>query len=734
MIQGNILIIILCFSLFGCQSGSKTTMVQISFDDKVEPVAFAVRELEISLAENGYSISLDKSNGKDAIQIRFHIDSRLAEEGYEIIRNGKDILVAGGDAIGLMYAGLEMSDYVALGRKLHMIERLSDKPYLKKRGIKFNIPLDARTPSYDDTGDAAQNNIATVWELDFWEQFLDKMAKDRYNLLTLWSLHPYPSWVKVPEYPEVALNNVCRYTGHIDNTTNMKWIGEDIYNPDNLEVIKVMTIDEKIAFWQKVFQHAEDRGIEVHIFHWNVFVHGTQEKHGITWNQDNPITVDYMRQSVKNFLLTYPTIRGIGVTSGEHINRNLTGEYATENWMWLTYGKGIMDAKEINPDLDIRFIFRRHWSNLDRIMEAFKDYSGEFETSFKYSRARMYSSTSPPWFDKMYREEVEAKGIKCWLNVRNDDIFTFRWGDPEYAKEYIKNMPYDLIPGFYWGPDGYVYGREFISKNPRKPRQLEMEKHWYKFMIWGRTSYNPDLKPAFFKDQLMLRFPGVDSDLLYNTWKATSEIISWVDKIHFRQNDALFAPEGCFGKYGADKGFHDINNFIRTGAMPLQGVISIADYVQDREQEGLTPFDVADRLLIAAEVLLKGASNINPGANLELQETLGDCEALAYLGRYYAMKIKGATFTALYRIAGKESFKTDAIEALMQAVEEWKEYASAAKKFYHPQLYARTQMLDWDEVLDFVKLDVELARSAQHGEPVRVQDDNFLWDRDRERI
>jgi len=709
-------------------------MVQISFDDKVEPVAFAVRELEISLAENGYSISLDKSNGKDAIQIRFHIDSRLAEEGYEIIRNGKDILVAGGDAIGLMYAGLEMSDYVALGRKLHMIERLSDKPYLKKRGIKFNIPLDARTPSYDDTGDAAQNNIATVWELDFWEQFLDKMAKDRYNLLTLWSLHPYPSWVKVPEYPEVALNNVCRYTGHIDNTTNMKWIGEDIYNPDNLEVIKVMTIDEKIAFWQKVFQHAEDRGIEVHIFHWNVFVHGTQEKHGITWNQDNPITVDYMRQSVKNFLLTYPTIRGIGVTSGEHINRNLTGEYATENWMWLTYGKGIMDAKEINPDLDIRFIFRRHWSNLDRIMEAFKDYSGEFETSFKYSRARMYSSTSPPWFDKMYREEVEAKGIKCWLNVRNDDIFTFRWGDPEYAKEYIKNMPYDLIPGFYWGPDGFVYGREFISKYPRKPRQLEMEKHWYKFMIWGRTSYNPDLKPAFFKDQLMLRFPGVDSDLLYNTWKATSEIISWVDKIHFRQNDALFAPEGCFGKYGADKGFHDINNYIRTGAMPLQGVISIADYVQDREQEGLTPFDVADRLLIAAEVLLKGASNINPGANLELQETLGDCEALAYLGRYYAMKIKGATFTALYRIAGKESFKTDAIEALMQAVEEWKEYASAAKKFYHPQLYARTQMLDWDEVLDFVKLDVELARSAQHGEPVRVQDDNFLWDRDRERI
>ena len=734
MATRHLFIVVLCTLLAGCTMQGNRKSVHLSYNSELARVVFAVSELNKALETTGFSSIVNQDVRENSIQVSFSIDSSLEEEAFSIVQNGNSIAISGGDATGLMYAGLELADYIKLGQRLSKLGTISETPYLKKRGIKFNIPLDARTPSYDDTGDAAQQNIATMWEFDFWEQFLDNMARNRYNLLTLWSLHPYPSMVKVPEYPDVALDNVCRYNGKIDHETDMKWKGEDIYNPEMLEVIKEMTIDEKIVFWQKVFQYAEDRGIDVHMFHWNVFVHGTQEKHGITWNQDNPITVDYIRQSVKAFLLTYPTVKGIGVTSGEHINRNLTGEYATENWMWLTYGCGVMDAKAINPDIDVRFIFRRHWSNLDRILEAFKDYDGKFETSFKYSRARMFSSVSPPWFDKMFRREVEERGLKCWLNVRNDDIFTFRWGDPDYAKTYIKNMPYDLIPGFYWGPDGYVYGREFISKNPQTPRQLEIDKHWYTFMIWGRASYNPNLDAQFFKDQLSLKFPGVNAELLFNTWKATSDIISLTDKIHFRQNDALFAPEGCFGKYGADKGFHDVNNFIRTGSMPLQDLVSIADYAHNQTLEGITPFQLADSLDMAAEILLKGVQKIKAGSNMELKETLGDLEALAYLGKYYAMKVRGATYTAMFRVSGNESLKTNAISALEQAVNYWVAYAKIANTYYHPQLYARTQMLNWDEMLEFVKKDVDIAREAKHGDRVKVEDDNFLWDRDAERI
>jgi len=39
--------------------------------------------------------------------------------------------------------------------------------------------------------------------------------------------------------------------------------------------------------------------------------------------------------------------------------------------------------------------------------------------------------------------------------------------------------------GYYYGSDGYVWGREFLSTEPQTPRQLDMDKHWYHWMLWG---------------------------------------------------------------------------------------------------------------------------------------------------------------------------------------------------------------------------------------------------------
>ena len=64
------------------------------------------------------------------------------------------------------------------------------------------------TTTTSDVCDAAQHNIAQMWSFDFWREALDELARQRFNVLTLWSLHPFPSMVKVPDYPEVALNDV----------------------------------------------------------------------------------------------------------------------------------------------------------------------------------------------------------------------------------------------------------------------------------------------------------------------------------------------------------------------------------------------------------------------------------------------------------------------------------------------------------------------------------------------
>ncbi len=712
-------LILLTSSCFG-----KSKSVDLIYDKSMPQLQFAIDELK----KAGQASGLDFSANTDMNLVKFELDRSLGKEEYQISRKGKSLLVSGGDTNGLMYAGLELAENIQDGKDLLQIDNLRGKPYMPYRGIKFNFPLDARTPSYDDTGDAAQNNILTMWNFDFWKNYLDNMARYRYNLLTLWNLHPYPSMVKVPGYEDVALNDVCIYTNPITAKFDRDWGGEYIQNPKFLKVIKKMTIDEKIAFWKKVFQYAMDRGIDVHMYHWNVYVMNALGKHGITGKQDNQETIDYTRESVKQFLLTYPNVKGIGVTAGEHIINNLKGPYSIENWMWLTFGKAVKEAQAIKPEINPIFVFRQHQSDMSLIADAFKDYGKPLDTEFKYSRARMFSSTTPPWFDHIYREQVEKYKVKIWMNLRNDDILNFRWGNPEYANAYIRNMPRELMSGYFWGPDGYIYGADFNSKNPEGLPKYEIDKQWYLFMIFGRAGYNPNLPETFYVTRIKARFPGVNARLLYDTWKSTSDLISWVDKIHFRQNDSEFITEGCFDI----KKFHDVDNFCRMPCMPEQGVSSIGDFVLKGKVEGeLTPFDVARKLEQASLNLLSGASKIKAGDNKELAHTLGDLIALGHLAEYYSHKIKGAVNLSLYRLSGEEKNRTTAISELEQAVGSWKNYAKTATANYKPQLLARTQTLDWDALIPFVEEDVNIARRAQKGEPVEVSGSNILWRLDR---
>ena len=59
-----------------------------------------------------------------------------------------------------------------------------------------------------------------------------------------------------------------------------------------------MTMDEKISFWRQVMQHARDRGIDVYVFTWNIFVKGTENsRYGLTTSPANATTKDWMRRA-----------------------------------------------------------------------------------------------------------------------------------------------------------------------------------------------------------------------------------------------------------------------------------------------------------------------------------------------------------------------------------------------------------------------------------------------------
>jgi len=74
--------------------------------------------------------------------------------------------------------------------------------------------------------------------------------------------------------------------------------------------------------------------------------------------------VAYFRASVRELVLTYPDLDGIGITAGEQMKPDSKGK---EQWLWQTYGQGIMDARRLSPERKVRLIHRFHMTGLEEI-------------------------------------------------------------------------------------------------------------------------------------------------------------------------------------------------------------------------------------------------------------------------------------------------------------------------------------------------------------------------------
>ncbi len=629
-----------------------------------------------------------------------------APQSYAIRRAGNTYAVLGADAAGAMYGGLDLAEAVRL-KTLDKLAASDHTPHIARRGFKFNIPLDARTPSYSDNSDSAQQNIPEMWSFDFWREMIDEMARQRYNVLSLWNLHPFPSMVKVPEYPDVALDDVKRTTILLDDTYSHN--GTDMVRPamlDHLETVKRISIADKIQFWRDVMQYAHDRGIETYVITWNVFTFGAEGKYGITSDQSNKTTIDYFRKSVRQMVLTYPLLAGIGVTAGENMKKP-SDEKSKEDWLWQAYGEGVSDALKQQPGRKFRMIHRYHMSALGPIREAWKNYPGAFDLSYKYSVAHMYSMPNPP-FAKSSLAEL-SKDLRMWMTVRNDDIYSFRWADPEFARAYIRNLPGpDKLAGYYMGPDGYIWGREFLSRDPETPHELVTKKQWMSFMLWGRLSYEPALPDALFERTLAVRFPETNANQLMMAWASASKIIPQITRFFWGDIDLKWFPEACLS-HPRFKGFFTVKHFVEGETMPESGIVNIRTY-RDRTKAGqpaggITPLEVATALATYADDSDRMSASLRRSAtNKELRNTLADMEAMSHLGRYYSEKIRGAVDLAMGR-------KDGAVTHLEAALTHWRKYALTYSAQYKPQLLNRVGFVDIDALTAKVAQDIDIAKN-----------------------
>ena len=158
------------------------------------PEKFAGDEIRREAAACGMTVvNPDEKAPADAIRITLAVgapDAKAVAQSYGIrVQNEpgqRTITVRGADASGAMYGGLDVAEAIRTGT-LDTLKDSDHTPHIAKRGIKFNLPLDVRTPTYNkgEWPDSERLNVGEMWSMDFWRETFDDMARHRYNLISL---------------------------------------------------------------------------------------------------------------------------------------------------------------------------------------------------------------------------------------------------------------------------------------------------------------------------------------------------------------------------------------------------------------------------------------------------------------------------------------------------------------------------------------------------------------------
>ncbi len=687
-------------------------------------VQFAKAELEADVSgltiADGWTVELSA------------IDETLGAESYQIAVKDKTITVTGGDASGLMYGGLSLAEQISFAGDLAGIQDTKVSPTVLNRGIKFNIPLDMRTPSYTDAGDAAQLNIENMWDMDFWKTELDELARNRFNTLSIWNLNPFPSMLKLADYPDIALNDVWKTTLPFDgsyNGTATNMVREEHWA--NYEVVKTMTIDEKIEFWREVMAYAKDRGIRFYVFTWNIYTYGEQGKYDITNDSDSEATRAYYRACAKAMVETYPDLAGIGVTAGENMKWEEGDEEKNETWLWETYGLGINDALKEDPERDFTLVHRMHLTDFEMSDRIWKDFLGTLDYSDKYSFAHMHSTTTPHFADETLSLLPENR--RLWLEVRWDDMYYARWGDYSFIRDYVAGMPDESkLRGFFFGPDGYIFGRDYTSLDEEERGRLHIEKCWYEYALLGRLAYDPTLPEDYFINLMAKRWEKAaskeDIEKLFKAMDTAGEIVPLTARYFWINTDAYY-PEMCLTNKTAF-GFITVKLWANAkNALEGGGVMCMPDYV-DAVQAGQEKFDLItppqviemltkwseETMTLVNEILANEPETFESLAQREFYSTVKDQRLQAEMGFYYAEKTAAALDLRMYNATSDKAYQESAVARLEKAVTLWTTYAEDFAARYEPQLMGRLQLApDPMALIPDVEADIKLANRWRPG-------------------
>lgn len=690
--------------------------VFIQYDAASVQANYAARQLQTTLEREHHTVVTPPVTG--AYRVVFSLEpGKLPPQAFTVTPNRSVLTIAGGDGRGLIYGAFAVAEQLDKHTPLKSLRRVSERPRVAFRAIKFDLPWE----SYRASG-ALDQHLSTVRDIRYWNAFLDMLARNRFNAITLSNLDPWPYMVRTRGFPEASPFNEQQF-------------------------------EEWRRLHQAIFRLAKERGIDTYLLPFNIFVSkefAAAHKVGLqstyprynTKGDTSPIIRDYIRASVSQVLTEYPDLTGLGINLGEGMG-DMTAEERI-GWVNDTYLAAIRDAKRpVKLMWSVNSVETKEWHrssddpNVDerRLRAAIEkiDYvDGPIMMNLKFNWSHALST---PKLAQIHGGKVGStyftplpRNYKISWIARNEDVFALRWGVPSFVRQHVlTNGTAPYVGGYTVGSETYIPALDYFTAADHHPQwTYAFERQWLFYMLWGRLLYDPSTPDTVFSDEFTRRY-GTKGGNLLKAYELASATPLKLASLFYSQWDHTLYSEGMLWLNGRTM------RYIGAEALIAQKVldpdyIGIADYLAAKRAgeafpaSRITPPMLADRLAANCRAALRLVDGIDPGNDQALAYEIADIRTWAHLGLHLAAKIRGATALQTYRTGGGQAAKDQAVTELKTALAEWDETIAITEPIYKPMLLTHftgqssavnpDAEFHWKSLRSEVAADVQVALSA----------------------
>ncbi|TBN03697.1 hypothetical protein EYD45_09270 [Hyunsoonleella flava] len=707
------------------------------------PVDFGKREFFKALREAGLRISvlseLDEVSHESFVIIGTLNDSlisNLLKDNTNILNASAEsvfyekvdvnkytaLIIGGSDSKGLMYALTEMSEQIK-DKGLSVLEKLQstlESPENKVRGLDRFIK--------------DENDDNWFFSEEFWQYYIQQLAKNRFNRLTLitgyndgkkedFMIPVYPYFFQVPGFQKTKIKKNLKKSPQ-DYLSQLRRIGE-------------ISHDYGLEFVFGIWGHGRSEGL----------VEGLA-KSDIEYTQ-------YCSKGMQELLKRVPEIDGIQLRVNYESGIGGFGNTADEFWKEIIYAIGKANSnRNGNLFLDIR---------AKGLTPKIRKWATETEIDFSVTSKYTWEGVGLPYHPLQMRkaeldlinnfDKRQRYGYADFLNESRNFDFIYRlwgigtkrmftWADPDYAKRFSHSSSFGKGKGFQVTPPMARKSNTWslITNESKVYYKWEDERYWAWYLLFGRLGYSTDTNPEVWQRTFKQHY-GNAYPFVLDAYSAAGKVLPLITSSHLTNHPANYnwaemdSGGALFTAHNANWLHKEKERTYQSAEPGDPGMFySIQDYVKDVLNENIqpkiTPIQLADYYNKLADEILENLSKVKLGvipeeSQKEFQTNIIDLKITAALSTYHAEKVIASMNFVFYQETEDEAYLHLSIQHLKKAKSHWETIVNLTSKIYHTAPFFLHDNGTWKDRLTEIEKDLESLVKIQ-GKSKQISVENEM--------